>query len=164
MTQKTNDTATDQIAASIEGFFWPKFLFDFMTKNLDGFVKPIPYLQIINLFFGIIGIIYEWPLPLVAGTSVQQSIEARLFWLPLASLFAVMLYQATNPALYYLIGTAVYFWAYCEGEVICAVPWTLPRKQAPAKRVAPSTPAPLIVPPTPRAPIPASGPTHGVPF
>jgi hypothetical protein len=75
-----------------------------------------------------------------------------------------MLYQATNPALYYLIATAVYFWAYCEGEVICAVPWTLPRKAAPAKKIAAATPAPLIVPPTPRAPIPAGAPPHGIPF
>ena len=67
-------------------------------------------------------------------------------WLPLASLSSLLLYQATNPALYYFIAVGVYFWAYSEGEVsdpfqcegdgvsltteqiICAVPWTLPRK------------------------------------
>lgn len=38
-------------------------------------------------------------------------------WLPLASLSSVLIYQATNPALYYLIGVVVYFWAYSEGEV-----------------------------------------------
>lgn len=69
----------------------------------------------------------------------------RLMWLPLASLSSVLIYQATNPALYYLIGVVVYFWAYSEGEVsedcfelwgsgltwgqvICAVPWTLPKR------------------------------------
>lgn len=38
-------------------------------------------------------------------------------WLPLVSLSSVLLYQATNPALYYLIGLVAYFWAYSEGEV-----------------------------------------------
>lgn len=42
---------------------------------------------------------------------------ARLLWLPLASLSAVLLYQGTNAALYYLIGVGIYFWAYSEGEV-----------------------------------------------
>lgn len=78
---------------------------------------------------------------------------ARLLWLPLASLVAVLLYQGTNPALYYFIGIVAYFWAYSEGEVsghrdipqnqrlgrgqwtdgesfqvICAIPWTLPKR------------------------------------
>ena len=68
-----------------------------------------------------------------------------MLWLPLATLSAVLLYQTTNAALYYLIGCGVYFWAYSEGEVsvadppyrdavltisqvICAVPWTLPKR------------------------------------
>jgi hypothetical protein len=42
---------------------------------------------------------------------------ARLLWLPLATLSAVLLYQTTNAALYYVIGCGVYFWAYSEGEV-----------------------------------------------
>jgi hypothetical protein len=48
---------------------------------------------------------------------------ARLLWLPLATLSAVLLYQTTNAALYYVIGCGVYFWAYSEGEVsvhLCA--------------------------------------------
>ncbi|PPJ54745.1 hypothetical protein CBER1_04042 [Cercospora berteroae] len=117
-----------QIAAAIEGFFWPKFFFDFLTKNFDHAVKPIPILQTINLVVGIITLAYEWPLKFVAGTAIHQSMEVRLMWLPLASLSALLLYQATNPALYYFIAIIVYFWAYSEGEVICAVPWTLPRK------------------------------------
>ena len=32
-------------------------------------------------------------------------------------LSAVLLYQATNAALYYIIGVGVYFWAFSEGEV-----------------------------------------------
>lgn len=123
-----------------------------MTKNFDSAVKPVPILQTINLIIGIISLVYEWPLKYVAGTSIQQSMEVRLMWLPLASLSSLLLYQATNPALYYFIAIGVYFWAYTEGEVsssyyhqlcsnvyfglwklmclqvICAVPWTLPRK------------------------------------
>lgn len=107
----------DQIAAAIEGFFWPKFFFDWLTKNFDGAVKPIPTLQIINLVIGIISLAYEWPLKYIAGTALQRSLEARMLWLPLASMASILLYQATNPALYYFIGCIVYFWAYSEGEV-----------------------------------------------
>jgi len=37
--------------------------------------------------------------------------------LPMAGLAAMLLYQATNPAIYYSIALVVYFWGYCEGEV-----------------------------------------------
>ncbi|GAB1726369.1 hypothetical protein NU195Hw_g4618t1 [Hortaea werneckii] len=117
-----------QIAAALEGFFWPKILFDFLTKTLDGAVKPYPVLQTLNLVIAFISLAYEWPLKFVAGTSLHKSIEARMLWLPLCSLSCVLLYQATNPGLYYLIGSGVYFWAYTEGEVVCAVPWTLPKR------------------------------------
>ena len=62
-------------------------------------------------------VIYEWPLKFVAGTAIHKSVELRLMWLPLVSLSSVLMYQATNPALYYLIGLVAYFWAYAEGEV-----------------------------------------------
>lgn len=77
----------------------------------------MPILQIINLLFGIWMFAWEWPLPLLAGTALHRSIEARLVVLPLTALAAALLYQATNPAIYYLIGLGVYFWAYSEGEV-----------------------------------------------
>jgi len=107
----------DQIAAAVEGFFWPKIFWDFLTKNLDGAVKPFPFLQIINLVLGIIILLWEWPLGLIAETALHRSIEARLVIFPIAALAAALLYQATNPALYYVIGMGVYFWAYSEGEV-----------------------------------------------
>ena len=53
-----------QVLASIEGFFWPKLFWDFLTTNLDHSVRPIPYLQIINLLLGLLGLAWEWPLPL----------------------------------------------------------------------------------------------------
>jgi hypothetical protein len=74
-------------------------------------------LQIINLILGIVITAWEWPLGILATTALHRSIEARLVIYPLAALAAALLYQATNPAIYYLIGIGVYFWAYSEGEV-----------------------------------------------
>lgn len=107
----------DQIAAALEGFFWPKVFWDFLTKNLDGAVHPVPALQVVNLVLGIIGLAWEWPLSYISGTAMHRSIEARLVIYPLSSLAALLLYQGTNPGIYYLIGMGVYFWAYSEGEV-----------------------------------------------
>lgn len=107
----------DQIAAAIEGFFWPKIFWDFATKTLDPAVKPFPTLQIINLVIGIWMMAWEWPLSFIAGSSIHRSLEARLAFLPLAALSAVLTYQGTNAALYYLVAMVVEFWAYSEGEV-----------------------------------------------
>ncbi|KAL8762765.1 MAG: hypothetical protein Q9184_001305 [Pyrenodesmia sp. 2 TL-2023] len=120
-----------QIAAALEGFFWPKIFWDFLTTNLDPAVRPIPILQVINLLLGILAFAWEWPLPLLsfAKTAMHRSIEARLAVYPLASLSALLLYQGTNPGIYYLIGMGVYFWAYSEGETVCPEPWALPRRR-----------------------------------
>lgn len=142
--------ASDQVAAAIEGFFWPKIFWDFLTKNLDGAVKPIPALQSINLVLGLIGLAWEWPLKYIADTRIHRSIEARLAVYPISVLAAVILYQGTNSALYYLIGIGVYVWAYSEGEVsrypffnhhasatdivhqiVCGEPWSLPKRTRP---------------------------------
>ncbi|KAK3694650.1 hypothetical protein B0T22DRAFT_76859 [Podospora appendiculata] len=120
--------ATYQIAAAVSGFFWPKIFWDFLTKTLDPAVKPIPVLQVINLLFGLILLAWEWPLGFIAGTGVHRSLEARLAFLPLTALAAALTYQGTNAAIYELIGLGVYFWAYSEGEIICAKPWTLPQR------------------------------------
>lgn len=113
--------STDQVAAAIEGFFWPKIFWDFITLTLDRAVKPIPILQIINLILGIGMFALEWPMPFIAGTGFHRSLEVRLALLPLTALAAVLIYQATNAALYYVIGMMVYFWAYSEGEVSSSV-------------------------------------------
>ncbi len=105
---------TDQVAAAIEGFFWPKIFWDFLSKNLDGAVKPIPILQIINLFFGIGMLALEWPLSFVAGTGIHRSLEFRLIILPLTTLTSALMYQSTNPAIDYFIGIVLYFCAYSE--------------------------------------------------
>jgi len=117
-----------QIAAAAEGFFWPKIFWDFATKNLDTIVKPIPILQIINLVLGIVAVAWEWPAPFLAGTSLHRSIEARLVVYPLNVLAALLLYQGTNAGLYMMVALGVYFWAFAEGETVCPVPWTLPKR------------------------------------
>lgn len=111
--------AVYQVMAGVSAFFWPKIFWDFLTKNLDGAVKPFPVLQIFNVLFGILGFCWEWPLtPLVKMLpGLHRSMEARLVIYPLAALSAGLVYQGTNAALYYLIGVIVYFWAYSEGEV-----------------------------------------------
>ncbi|KAK7619063.1 hypothetical protein IWX50DRAFT_641846 [Phyllosticta citricarpa] len=68
--------AAYQVGASIEGFFWPKIFWDFLTRNLDGAVKPVPALQIINLLLGLLGFAWEWPLSLLAGSALHRSMEA----------------------------------------------------------------------------------------
>ncbi|KAK7744161.1 hypothetical protein SLS53_003682 [Cytospora paraplurivora] len=120
--------AAYQVAAALEGFFWPKIFWDFATKTLDLAVKPYPILQIINLVMGILMLAWEWPLSFIAGTALHRSMEARLVFLPMAALAAVLIYQGTNAALYYLVAMIVEFWAYAEGEIICARPWTLPQR------------------------------------
>ncbi|KAG9716461.1 hypothetical protein KCU59_g19375, partial [Aureobasidium melanogenum] len=54
--------------------------------------------------------------------------------LPLSSLAAVLLYQGTNPALYYLIGCGVYFWAYTDGGLREALDVTAKTKPSEAIR------------------------------
>jgi len=125
--------AAYQFLAALEGFFWPKIFWDFLTKNLDVAVKPIPILQIINLVFSLFMLAWEWPLGFLAGSAFHRSIETRLVLLPLMALAAALMYQSTNPAIYYTIGMGVYFWAYSEGEVICATPWSLPTRARPGK-------------------------------
>src|SRR5215469_7364345 len=109
----------DQVAAALEGFFWPKIFWDFLTKNFDGAVKPVPALQIINLIFGITGLLWEWPLQFwgFPDSKVHRSFEARIMLYPLFALAAMLMYQSTNPGIYYMIGGVIYLWAYTEGEV-----------------------------------------------
>ncbi|KAI0995945.1 hypothetical protein K3495_g12236 [Podosphaera aphanis] len=117
---------TAGVSAAIQGFIWPKIFFDFLTHNFDRLVKPFPFLQMFNLLLGIFVLLLEWPVGVIAGTSIHRSIEARLIFLPLTIIASALLYQATNPAIYYTVGLCVYFWAYSEGETVAAKPWSLP--------------------------------------
>jgi hypothetical protein len=82
----------------------------------------------LNLLFGLAIFAWEWPLGLLAGSLLHRSIEARLLLYPLAALAAALMYQSTNPAIYYCIGLGTYFYAYSEGETVAPVPWTLPSR------------------------------------
>jgi hypothetical protein len=108
-----------QFAAAVEGFFWPKIFWDFLTKNLDGAVKPFPTLQIFNLVFSFVGLGLEWPLGFITKMlpGMHRSLEARMVIYPLFALACLLQYQATNAGLYYLVGVGIYFWAFLEGEV-----------------------------------------------
>lgn len=75
----------------------------------------------------------EYPLNLISGTKMHRSIELRLVLLPLGVMMAALMYQSTNPAIYYLAAIVVYFWAYSEGEVIAGKAWSLPQRRMPGK-------------------------------
>jgi hypothetical protein len=89
----------------------------------------VPALQIINLLMGIGMLLWEWPLGALAGSAIHRSLEARLAAMPLLALASILLYQGTNPAVYYVIAMVAYFVAYSEGEVVCKEPWTLPKRE-----------------------------------
>ena len=121
--------ATYQVAAGLHGFFWPKIFWDIYTKSLDGAVKPLPILQVLNIVVGLVGLCWEYPLKyIIPGTAMHRSIAARLAFYPLSILLAALLYQGTNAAIYYLVGVGIYFWAYSEGEEVC-MPWKLPERR-----------------------------------
>lgn len=118
-----------QVAAGLHGIFYPKVFFDVMTKSLDNVVLPLPALQVVNILFGLLGLAWEYPLPLlVPNTAFHRSIAARLALYPISVFAAILLYQGTNAAIYYLVGIALYFWAYSEGEIVC-MPWKLPQRE-----------------------------------
>lgn len=117
-----------QVGAAVEGFFWPKFFWDFQTKGLNRIVSPVPILQIINLVFGLVTLAWEWPLKPLAGTIAHRSIALRLLLYPLGVVTCALMYQSFDPAVYYFIGIVAYFWAYSEGEIVCPQPWTLPKR------------------------------------
>ncbi|KAM7192230.1 hypothetical protein V8F33_008504 [Rhypophila sp. PSN 637] len=104
--------ASYQLAAATIGFANPKIFFDFLTKRLDGAVTPVPYLQLLNLTLSLIVLAWEWPLPWVIRISFHRQILIRIIICVPALGAAILLYQATNAALYYLIGICIYVWAY----------------------------------------------------
>jgi len=119
-----------QFVAGVHGIFWPKIFWDVFTHKLDVAVKPVPVLQILNIIMGLIGLAWEYPLPLlVPGSAMHRSIAARLAVYPISIIVAVLLYQGTNSAIYYMVGMGFYFWAYSEGEVVC-MPWKVPQPDA----------------------------------
>jgi len=112
--------AAYQIGASIEGFFWPKIFWDFSTTRFDAFVTPVPFLQITNILLGLAVMGFEWPIKYVAGNVAHRNIIPRTIAYPLCGFAALLMYQSTDAAIYYLIGTGIYLWAVFDGEVCCS--------------------------------------------
>ncbi|KAK8859504.1 PRO41 protein [Apiospora arundinis] len=115
------------VLAAVQAFIWPKVFWDFLTTRLDASVAPVTIVQVVNLLCALALLALEWPAPALAGTAIHASLALRIVVLPLAALLAVLLYQATNAALFYLIGMGLYAWGYSSWETIC-VPGDGPRK------------------------------------
>ncbi|KAH8797853.1 PRO41 protein [Xylogone sp. PMI_703] len=109
-------SAAYQVAAAIQGFIWPKIFWDFLTKRFDKLVQPLPILQSVNLVCGIVLLALEWPLRLLICMTLRRSLILRLFIILFAAISASFLYQATDPAIYYMLGFGTYVWAYRSGE------------------------------------------------
>jgi hypothetical protein len=129
--------AAYQVAAGLHGMFWPKIFFDIFTQYVipgnriprlclqansqrSSLDRAVDWhiLQVINIVFGFVGLAWEYPLPfLIPDTAFHRSIAARLAIYPISVFVAILLYQGTNAAIYYMVGIAIYFWAYSEGEV-----------------------------------------------
>ena len=107
----------DQVLAATQGLFWPKIFWDFSTKALDPLVRPVPFLQSVNLLAGLAILALELPLGVVTRSSVHRSIGFRLAILPFVALPGLFLYQTTNAVVYYLVAEAIYFSAYKRREV-----------------------------------------------
>jgi hypothetical protein len=107
----------DQCAAAIMGVFHPKIFWDFSTSGMDRAVRPVPALQILNFLASLSVAALEWPLGRVAGSALHRSVVFRLVALPTVALPAALMYQSFEAAFYYMIGLAMYGWAYYENEV-----------------------------------------------
>ena len=106
------------MAASVQGIIWPKIFWEFLTKKFDGAVTPFPILPVINLALSLLVLAWEWPLKFLAGTILHKSIKAKLIALPFPILAAALIYQGTDPAIYYLVGIGIDFWAAKRGEAV----------------------------------------------
>jgi len=106
--------------AAFWGFFYPKSFFDMFTPVFNGLVAPLPVIQIINLLDGIVILALEWPLPFIRDKALHRAFALRFALYPIMAVAALIQYQCTDPAFYLLIGTAVYFQAWAEGETIVA--------------------------------------------
>ncbi|KAK7927846.1 hypothetical protein PG985_004844 [Apiospora marii] len=88
--------------ATAQAFLWPKVFWGFLTTALDGSVVPVLILQIANLLCALAMLALEWPAP------------------ALTALLTILLYQATNAALCYLLRMGLYAWGYSSWETIYA--------------------------------------------
>lgn len=100
--------ASYQLAAALHGYFWPKVFWDFATKALDPLVRPVPVLQTANLLNALAVLFWEWPHHVALRLPWHQSHYSHIMGLLLASIPAILLYQGTNAAIYYVIAAFVF--------------------------------------------------------
>ena len=95
---------TYQTWAAIWAFAFPKVFIEFWTDRLDGWVHPLPVLQVVNLLFGvtIIALNCRW---LSDATRTPIYAYVLLILHLLAVVPAFLLYQTTNVAIYLSIGS-----------------------------------------------------------
>lgn len=80
-------------------------------------MKPVPYLQTLNILGSVLVVIFEWPLNIVRKTNVYRSFVIRFLVLPIIATMALFLHQGTDSAIFYLIGIGVYIYAWKSGKV-----------------------------------------------
>jgi len=102
----------------ILGLLLSQSFFDMFTPIFNVLVAPVPVVQIINLLAGIFILALEWPLVLLKDTGLQRAFAVRFALYPIFAVVALIQYQCTNASFYLLIGTAVYFQAWSERELI----------------------------------------------
>ncbi|KAI0526172.1 hypothetical protein F5B22DRAFT_146134 [Xylaria bambusicola] len=61
-----------------------------------------------NLLVALLLLALEWPLPSLPRWTLYRSCELRIITFMTAAFLAFFFYQATNAAIYYVIGTALY--------------------------------------------------------
>lgn len=105
----------DQLVAGLVGLFNPKVFFDVWAVRLDGLVKPIPYLQMCNLLLSGLILFLQCP-----QNPARKRLLVCLHLLPLASISALLLHQATNAGLYYIIAIVMYIWAHLDSRHVTA--------------------------------------------
>ena len=103
--------------AAVQGFFWPKIFWDFTTRRLDKIVTPVPLLQTLNLITAMFVIMWQMPFPCLASVAFHRRMVALCVLLPCAFLFSALLYQGTEPAVFYLVSFVLYFLAYKDQEL-----------------------------------------------
>ncbi|GAO51063.1 hypothetical protein G7K_5175-t1 [Saitoella complicata NRRL Y-17804] len=120
----TLTAAVYQVWAALWGYAYPKAFFDMLTPIFDLAVKPIPVLQTINFILGLATIAVEYPnrhdlnsaawsslSPYWPRSMIAKAVAYMLFVLP-----CILMYQTTNPAIYYFIAASVWAWGWASGE------------------------------------------------
>lgn len=89
---------------------------------MDVLVHPIPILQICNVLFGMALLLWEWPVKAVMKCPSHSRTSVHITLILAASVPALLLFQATNAALYYFVAAVLYYCSYRRHESCCTCP------------------------------------------